>query len=88
MQSHFIGFLINVFGWLGTGLILLGYLLISVRKTTAGSFFYQSINVFGAAAIGVSSFVKAAWPAAALNFSWMLIGIYALVAMLWRRKSG
>ncbi len=78
--------LINIFGWIGAGLILLGYLLISVRKITADTFVFQLMNVIGAGAIGISSFVKAAWPAAALNFSWMLIGVYALLAMLLKRK--
>ena len=78
--------MINLCGWIGAGLILLAYLLLSLRKLAANSYTYQFLNVIGAGAIGLSSYVKAAWPAAALNFSWMIIGVYALVTMLVKRK--
>ena len=76
--------LAEVVGWIGAGLILGGYALLTAGKVTARSPAYQWMNVVGAAGFIVNSGWNGAWPSAALNVVWMGIGMTAL----WRMTRG
>ena len=71
-------------GWVGAGLILSAYLLISMGKVTGRSVLYQSMNVAGAAGFVVNGWWHGAIPSAALNVVWLAIGAVAL----WRIRRG
>ena len=71
-------FAVEVAGWGGAGLILLGYLLISTGKLTGQSPAYQWINLFGAIGFMINGWWHGAIPSAALNVVWAMIAIYAL----------
>ena len=71
-------FAVEVAGWSGATLILLGYLLISAGKLTGRSRLYQWMNVVGAAGFVVNGWWHGAKPSAVLNIVWMLIGGVAL----------
>ena len=73
---------IEVAGWTGAALILLGYLLLSAGKLTGQSAAYQAMNVVGAAGFIVNGWWHGAIPNTALNVVWMIIGGVAL----WRIK--
>lgn len=77
---------VELAGWAGAALILLGYLLITAGRLTGRSPVYQWMNVAGAAGFIVNGWWHGAVPSAALNVVWMLIGGVAL----WRisRKRG
>ena len=75
---------VEVAGWTGALLILLGYLAITTGKLTGDSALYQWINVAGAAGFVVNGWWHGAVPSAALNVVWLLIGTVALIR-LWRR---
>jgi hypothetical protein len=77
---------VEVAGWAGASLILLGYLLISTGKLTGRSLAYQVINVAGAAGFIVNGWWHGAVPSAALNVIWLLIGAIASVRILQRRR--
>jgi hypothetical protein len=76
---------VEVAGWTGALLILLGYLAITTGKLTGDSALYQWINVAGAAGFVVNGWWHGAVPSAALNLVWLLIGTVALIR-LWRRE--
>ena len=76
---------VEVAGWTGALLILLGYLAITTGKLTGDSALYQWINVAGAAGFVVNGWWHGAVPSAALNVVWLLIGTVALIR-LWRRE--
>ena len=78
---------VEVAGWVGASLILLGYLLISTGKLTGQSVTYQVINVVGAAGFIVNGWWHGAVPSAALNVVWMLIGGVTLWRIVRRRSS-
>ena len=78
---------VEVAGWLGASLILLGYLLISTGKLTGQSAAYQLINVVGAAGFIVNGWWHGAVPSAALNVVWMMIGGVSLWRIVKRRSS-
>jgi hypothetical protein len=69
---------VEVAGWAGAGLILLGYLLISAGKLTGRSAAYQWMNIVGAAGFVINGWWHAAIPSTALNVVWMGIGVVAL----------
>ena len=69
---------VEVAGWVGAGLILLGYLLISAGKLTGQSPAYQWINIVGAAGFVINGWWHGAIPSTALNVVWMGIGVVAL----------
>lgn len=77
---------VEVAGWAGAALILLGYLLISTGKLTGKSLSYQLINVVGAAGFIVNGWWHGALPSVGLNIVWMIIGTTALARILSVRK--
>jgi hypothetical protein len=77
---------VEVAGWAGASLILLGYLLITAGKLTGQSAAYQWMNVTGAAGFIVNGWWHGAIPSAALNVVWMLIGAVALLRIAAKRR--
>jgi hypothetical protein len=78
---------VEVAGWVGAGLILLGYLLISAGKLTGQSPAYQWMNIVGAAGFVINGWWHGAIPSTALNVVWMGIGVVALWKIAQRRAS-
>ena len=78
---------VEVVGWTGAGLILLGYLLISAGKLTGQSPAYQWMNIVGAAGFVINGWWHGAIPSAALNVLWLLIGGIASWRIIKRRGS-
>ncbi|HYI43092.1 MAG TPA: hypothetical protein VD768_05670 [Sphingomicrobium sp.] len=72
---------VELVGWGGAGLILLGYLLISTGKLNGQSAAYQWLNLFGAIGFMINGWWHGAIPSAALNVIWAMIAIYALTRM-------
>ncbi len=68
----------QIFGWIGTALILLAYFLVSFKKVEATSRAYQWINLIGAASLGVHVFSQEAWAAVTLEIVWGAIALAAL----------
>jgi hypothetical protein len=69
---------VEVAGWTGALLILLGYLLISAGKLTGQSRAYQWMNIVGAAGFVINGWWHRAIPSTALNVIWMGIGAVTL----------
>jgi hypothetical protein len=78
---------VEVVGWTGALLILLGYLLISAGKLTGQSPAYQWMNTVGAAGFVINGWWHRAIPSTALNVIWMGIGAVALWKIAQRRGS-
>lgn len=76
--------LIEIAGWVGAGLILLAYVLVSAGRIEARSVSFQLMNLLGAAGFVLNSGFHGAWPSAILNVIW--IGIAAV--SLARLKAG
>ena len=74
-------------GWAGALLILLAYALLSLGRVTGQSALYQGMNVVGAAGFIVNGWWHGAIPSASLNVVWMLIGGFALLRILKRRRT-
>ena len=70
---------LEIVGWVGTGLILAAYLLVSIKKLEPVGKTYQFLNLFGAIGVGINSLVHHAMPSVGINLAWMIIAIYALI---------
>lgn len=69
----------EIIGWIGTTLILIAYLLVSIKKIEPISKTYQLLNLLGAVGVGGNSLVHRALPSVGINLAWMIIAIYALI---------
>jgi hypothetical protein len=70
--------LIDIVGWLGAGLILGAYALLTAGKVDARSIVYQGMNVVGALGFIANGWWHGAMPSAVLNIIWAGIGMVAL----------
>ena len=61
-------------GWSGATSLLLAYLLLLGHKIAADGRVYLSMNVVGSAGLAVCTFAAHAWPSAAVNLIWLVIG--------------
>jgi hypothetical protein len=77
---------VEIVGWAGAGLILLAYLLLSAGRLGGQSLAYQSMNVVGAAGFVINGWWHGAIPSATLNVLWLMIGLFASIRILKRRK--
>jgi hypothetical protein len=70
---------VNVLGWLGMALLIGAYGLVTAGRVHAAGLAFQLTNLFGGAFLMVNSAYYSAWPSAALNLVWVLIGTVGLV---------
>lgn len=66
-----------VLGWVGAALLVLAYALLSARRLAPG-LLYHGMNIAGAAGLAVNCAVNNAWPSAALNVVWLVIGVVTI----------
>ena len=78
---------VEVVGWMGAGLILSAYLLLSMGKVTGQSMLYQAMNAVGAAGFIVNGWWHGAIPNTALNVVWMVIAAFALWRIAAKRRA-
>lgn len=69
----------TVLGWAGTIGTLGGYILVSRGRLGIGSLRYAFINTVGGIFGGTAAVLYGAWPSAAANLAWALVGGH----MLW-----
>ncbi|MBK6870482.1 MAG: hypothetical protein IPJ14_11425 [Kineosporiaceae bacterium] len=74
-----------VVGWIGTGMLLLAYWLVSTERVTGHSPVYQLLNIAGSIGLGLAAVAGGVWSSVALNAIWGVIGAVALVRALHHR---
>jgi hypothetical protein len=67
---------VDLLGWLGAGVLLFAYFLVSSRRVHGGSLLYQSLNAAGSVLLGVNSLYYGAVPSAFVNVVWLGIAVY------------
>ena len=77
---------VEIVGWAGAVLILLAYLLLSAGRLSGQSLTYQAMNVVGASGFVVNGWWHGALPSATLNVLWLMIGLFASIRIIKRRK--
>jgi len=79
--------LIEAAGWLGGGLILLGYMLVSSGRLQGKSVTFQMLNLIGSLGFVINAAWHGAIPPMALNVIWCAIALYTLARIRWTRTS-
>ena len=72
---------ILVFGWYGACALPLAYGLLSLGHLDNGVI-YQTLNLTGAAGVGIAAFEKRSYQAMVVEVVWAAIAITALIRML------
>lgn len=70
---------VNVVGWLGMGLLIGAYALVTIGRLQGTSLGFQLMNLFGGAFLMVNTVYYGAWPSSALNAVWIVVGIGGLL---------
>ena len=76
--------LIEAAGWIGAGLILGSYILVSTGRLEGRSRTFQWMNIVGAAGFVINSGWHGAIPSTVLNLVWLGVGL----ATLWTLRRG
>ncbi len=71
--------LIDIFGWIGMVMVLVGFYLVSNGKIEAQSNLFQILNAIAAIFIGINAYYFGAMPSVGLNSIWFLIALVTLV---------
>lgn len=72
---------IDVLGWFGAVLILMGYVMVSMRGVRGDNRAYQAANFVGSVCLIVNTLYYRAFPATALNVVWSAIALYTLIVL-------
>lgn len=75
-NSH--GWVVESTGWVGVLLVLIGYVLITLKLLTADSLLYQLFNIIGSIFLAIESLSKKDNQLTILNFIWAFIALVAL----------
>ena len=78
--------LLDVAGWIGMASLISAYWLVSTGRLPGTSRIYQTLNVIGSAGLLANTFYYRAYPAAALNLTWLCIGVLAYVRVVRRAR--
>jgi hypothetical protein len=69
---------VNLLGWVGAGIMLYGYTMVSTSRMAGDGMPYQAINLAGSIALMLNSAHHSAWTRAILNVVWGVIGVVAV----------
>lgn len=70
--------LVAILGWVGAALLVAAYGLVSVGRLAGIGGPFQVLNVVGGVALTINTGWHGAWPSAALNVVWVVVGLGAL----------
>ena len=77
--------LVDIAGWIGMALLIGAYALVTTGRILGPSLRFQLMNLVGGALLMVNSAWYGAWPSAALNLVWVVIGTTGLLRARLRR---
>ncbi|MFH0875347.1 MAG: hypothetical protein V1859_05390 [archaeon] len=75
---------VEIFGWYGTVSILGSYALVSFSIIGADSVIYQFLNITGSIGLLAIALVKKVYQSVTINIIWALIGMIALLKILFK----
>jgi hypothetical protein len=75
-------------GWIGTVGTFVAYLLLCRGRLLADSLRYGMLNTSGGLLAGTAAVLYGAWPSAASNFAWAVIGMVSVFTAVKRISAG
>ena len=79
--------IVNVVGWIGMALLISAYGLVTAGRLRGPGLVFQMMNLVGGGSLMVNSAYYSAWPSAALNLVWVVIGVVGLTRARLRRMT-
>ena len=70
--------LVDVLGWVGAILYLVGYALVSMKRVEGDSLLFQGINIMAGILLVINTFYWRSYPSVALNVAWIGIAVFTL----------
>lgn len=77
--------IVNVVGWIGMACLIGAYALVTTGRLLGPGLPFQLLNLVGGGFLMINSGYYGAWPSAALNLVWVVIGVVGLVRARLRR---
>ena len=77
--------LINLVGWIGMALLISAYALVTAGWLVGTGLRFQLMNLVGGVGLAVNCVYYTAWPSAALNVVWVVVGVVGFTRA--RRRS-
>jgi hypothetical protein len=74
----------DAIGWIGAGLVLIAYGLLSVKWIDGNTLSYQALNALGALMLVINSYHLGAYPSVGVNAAWIGIAAIALFRDWWK----
>ena len=71
--------ILELIGWLGAGLLLLGFALNLFQKIKANSTSYLLLNLFGSLLLLYNAYQNSAFPFVTVNFVWVIFSGIKLI---------
>ncbi len=72
-------FLVESTGWIGSAMVVVAYFMNMQGKLSAASPMYKWLNILGSLCLILHTSYHGAYPSAAVNIIWALIGLIAIV---------
>lgn len=73
-------------GWIGTAGTFVAYVLLWRGRVGSESLTYALMNASGGLLGGIASVMYGAWPSAASNFVWAVVGVHSTLVALRHRS--
>ena len=70
--------LLDIAGWVGAGLLLVAYWMVSTKRVLGDSVGYQSLNIVGSILLMANTAYYGAYPSAFVNLVWLGIAAHAI----------
>jgi hypothetical protein len=71
--------LVEALGWLGTVGTFTAYALVWKGRLSSDSRVYAGLNMAGGVMAGTACALYSAWPSAASNYAWAVLGLHAVI---------
>ena len=71
---------VDIIGWLGTAILIIGYVLTTYRYIEPQRGWYTIFNVLGCIGIGINAWFHFAYPSVILQLVWAVIALTGWIA--------
>ena len=68
----------DILGWLGAACVVIPYGLVATGRIAGTTTIYRAANIVGGVFLMLNTWYHAAYPSAAVNILWIVIGVYAM----------
>jgi hypothetical protein len=68
----------DAFGWVGAACVVIPYALVVTGRLAGTTTTYRAANIAGGVLLMLNTWYHAAYPSAAVNVVWIVIGVYAM----------